>query len=139
MKLVNFMKKTSNDMVPEVIQVPYCAKVALGREKGLKPNFVELNFFFLCTIPLNMEGKFYWIDLPGFPRLITPQTLSRHQRVGRSCSGSHTALRQAAQPAEKSSRALQQQQQHSSTPALAEHSRHSPLLTWDQILSLAHV
>ena len=28
MKLVNFMKKTSNDMVPEVIQVPYCAKVA---------------------------------------------------------------------------------------------------------------
>ena len=33
MKLVNFMKKTSNDMVPEVIQVPYCAKVALGREK----------------------------------------------------------------------------------------------------------
>ena len=80
-----------------------------------------------------MEGKFYWIDLPGFPRLITPQTLSRHQRVGRSCSGSHTALRQAAQPAEKSSRALQQQQ---STPAAAENSSSSRAL---QTLPASHL
>ena len=57
MKLVNFMKKTSNDMVPEVIQVPYCAKVALGREKRPKTQFCVAQLFLFMHNSSQYGGK----------------------------------------------------------------------------------
>lgn len=51
------MKKTSNDMVPEVIQVPYCAKVALGREKRPKTQFCGAQLFLFMHNSSQYGGK----------------------------------------------------------------------------------